>query len=133
MQIYIDENLPPQLAQGLNILEKPNKNECAVISIRDAFGKGTPDEEWLPKIGALQGVVITQDKNIYRNAHQREIYRSHGVGIFFFHPPSKNGYTYWEMVENIVKRWADIIQICKSEKRPFSYKITSQKSKPERF
>ena len=24
MRIYIDENMPPQLAEGLSILEKPN-------------------------------------------------------------------------------------------------------------
>lgn len=91
-KIYIDENLSPHLAEGLNILEIPNRDGFEVLSIQTAFGKSTPDEVWLPKIGQENGVVITQDFNIYRNPLQRKLYQQHCVGVFFLSPPSKTGY-----------------------------------------
>jgi hypothetical protein len=36
MKIYIDENMPPQLAEGLSILEKPN-NEGLTRKSRPPF------------------------------------------------------------------------------------------------
>jgi hypothetical protein len=34
MKIYIDENMPSQLADGLSILEKPNNEGVEVYSIQ---------------------------------------------------------------------------------------------------
>jgi len=49
MIIYIDENLPPQLADGLNKLQEPlnrrNKTEFEIKSIKSVFGEGVKDEE----------------------------------------------------------------------------------------
>ena len=64
IQLYIDENISPFLAQGLHYLEKGNGNEIAVLSIKDVFGKGALDEDWIPKLGLEKGIVITQDFNI---------------------------------------------------------------------
>lgn len=132
MKIYIDENLSPFIAEGLNILEIPNRDGFQVLSIKKAFGKGISDEDWLAKIGEENAVVITQDFNIHRNQYQRELYKQHNVGLFFLSPPSKTGYQYWEMVEQIVKRWRDIKKHCKSEK-PFAFRCTSRSSDFERL
>jgi|GEM_PF-7041430 len=39
MKIYIDENMPPQLADGLAILEKPNNEGVEVYSIQKEYGR----------------------------------------------------------------------------------------------
>ncbi len=124
-KIYIDENISPTIAEGLNILEKPNGDYFEVLSIQSVFGRGALDEEWLPEIGKQQAVVITQDLNIQRIRRQRELYEQHKVGVFFLAPPSKTGYQYWEMVEQIIKRWKDIKKLCR-EKRPFAFRCTSR-------
>lgn len=54
MIIYIDENLPRVLAQGFNILQKPENirlklgDPIDVKSILDEFGSGAQDETWIP-------------------------------------------------------------------------------------
>jgi hypothetical protein len=40
MKIYIDENMPSQLADGLSILEKPNNEGVEVYSIQKEYGSG---------------------------------------------------------------------------------------------
>src|ERR1700734_4052698 len=94
-KIFIYENLPPQIARGLHVLQQPqNAREgikMEVLSIKDFFGEGAKDEEWIPEVGRLKGIVITQDYRIQSLKHQRELYKQHGVGILFFSPPSKTG------------------------------------------
>jgi hypothetical protein len=129
-KIFIDENLPPQIARGLNILQQPqNKKDemnVEVLSIKDFFGEGAKDEDWIPKVGNLRGVVITQDYRIQSLKHQRELYKQHGVGILFFSPPSNSGFAYWEMVKQIINRWEKIKIIVKKNKPPFAFRCSSR-------
>lgn len=124
-KIYIDENISPNLALGLDVLERPMKEGFEVVSIESVFGKGALDEYWLPEIGKEGSVVITQDLNIHRTRRQRELFEAYKVGVFFISPPSKTGYQYWEMVELIIKRWREIKKLCR-EKRPFAFRCTSR-------
>jgi hypothetical protein len=130
-KIYIDENMPKQLAHGLNILQQPQNAkdglEIEVLSIPDAFGKGALDEEWIPKVGAENGIVITQDSRIQSQRHQRELYLNNGVGILFLNPPSKKGFSYWDMVEKIIEEWDNIKAIVRKNKTPFAYRGSSKK------
>lgn len=128
--IYIDENLPKQLAIGLNELQKPqNLKEninIEVISISDKFGRGALDEEWIPLVGAEKAYVITQDSRIQSQKHQKELYINHGVGMFFLNPPSKSGFQYWEMVKKLIEDWEDIKKIIKKDKPPFAYRASAR-------
>jgi len=129
-KIFIDENLPPQIARGLNILQQPQSIregiKVEVISIKDFFGEGAKDEEWIPEVGKLKGIVITQDYHIQSLKHQRELYKQHGVGILFFSPPSKTGFAYWEMVKQVINRWDNIKSIVKKHKPPFAYRCSAR-------
>lgn len=130
--VYIDENLPHQLAEGLNILQQPqNKRdnlEIEVLSIKEKFGQGEKDENWIPKVGKENGIVITQDYRIQTQRHQKELYIENGVGILFFNPPSRSGFPYWEMVKQVVNRWEEIKQIIRKEDPPFAYRCTAKKN-----
>ncbi len=126
--IYIDENFSEWLAIGLDYLERPNNDNIKVYSIKKEFGEGAADEDWLPAIGREKGILLTQDLNIYRTRNLRELYNDHGVGVFFFKPPSKGGYSYWEMVFQIIKRWNDIKKKIRKNKLPFAFRCTSRKN-----
>lgn len=130
MIIYIDENMPPHLARGFNILQKPENTKLMesieVRSIKDEFGQGVKDEEWIPKAGETSSCVITQDFNIHRINHQRELCEQYGLGMFYFRPPSKNCFLYWDMLKLMVKHWPGISRASTRESRPFAYKITSK-------
>lgn len=123
IKVYIDENISPYLAEGLYILEKPVGDDFEVLSIAKIFGQGAKDEDWIPKVGAENGIVITQDLNIHRVRRQRELYQHHNVGIFFLSPPKKNGIRYWDMVLLLINRWQEIKQKATTE-RPFAFRST---------
>jgi hypothetical protein len=135
-KVFIDENMPPQLARGLNELQMPqNKKdgfEIEVLAIKDVYGQGESDEDWIPKVGKENGIVITQDFRIQTQRHQKELYIENGVGILFFSPPSNSGFTYWELVRQLVNRWDEVKQIVRKNKPPFAYRCTS-KTKFERL
>lgn len=128
MIIYIDENMSPYLAKGFQTLQAPEniklKNPITVESVKDKFGKGVKDEEWIPLAGQTAACIITQDFNIHRIRHQNELCKQFELGMFYFKPPSKSGLQYWEMVSLMVKHWKEISKIALTEKRPFAYQIT---------
>jgi hypothetical protein len=136
VKIFIDENLPKQLAIGLNELQKPQNSkdgvEIEVLSIKEVFGQGALDEDWIPQVGLENGIVITQDFRIQTQKHQKELYIKHNVGILFFSPPSKSGFSYWEMVKLLISRWEEIKQIIKKNKVPFAFR-SSARSKFEKL
>lgn len=127
-KIYIDENLPKQLAKGLNELQQPMNHrdglEIEVLSIKEVFGQGVKDEDWIPEVGKENGIVITQDFRIQTQRHQKELYLNSGVGILFINPPSKVGYPYWDMVKQLVNRWEEIKSIVKKNQPPFAFRCT---------
>ena len=129
-KIFIDKNLPRQLADGLNCLQQPQNSrddiEIEVLSIKNIFGQGEQDEDWIPKVGKENGIVITQDYRIQTLRHQRELYQKNGLGILFFSPPSNKGFTYWEMVKQLVNRWDDIKQIIRKNHTPFAFRCSAK-------
>jgi len=107
MIIYVDENMSPYLARGFDILQRPESSKLRdlidVKSIKDEFGEGVLDEDWIPLAGKQSSCIITQDYNIQRINHQRELCEQYNLGIFYFRPPSKNGFSYWDMLNMMVK------------------------------
>lgn len=88
------------------------------------FGSGIKDEDWIPRVAKNNACVITQDINIRRIRHQRELCEAQGLGMFYLKPPSKKGLSYWDQLKLIVKHWEEIIKKASKEKRPFSYQIS---------
>ncbi len=88
-------------------------------------------EDWIPKAGKQGACVITQDNNINRIKHQRELCQQYKLGMIYFRPPSKNGFLFWDFVKLMTKHWEEIVKVANKSKRPFSYKVTSRSSKLE--
>lgn len=128
MIIFLDENLPKHLAEGFQILQKPEGYRSGyILEVRyvpEEFGYGSKDQEWIPQAGNLEACVITQDININRRKHEMELYRSHGIGMFFLRGPSrKTGLGVWQMLEALAKNWPEISRRASTEKRPFAYEF----------
>lgn len=128
-KVFIDENMPRQLAKGLNELQQPqNLRENAqfeIISVKDNW-PGASDEDIIPNIGNENGILITQDYRIQTRRHQKELYIENGVGVLFFNPPSKSGFSYWEMVKQLVNRWEDIKHIIVRNDTPFAFRCSAR-------
>lgn len=135
MIIYIDENTPHQLAQAFDLLQGAlnvrNNTTVEVRSIVNDFGRGAKDEEWIPEAGKKGACVITQDYNINRIRHQRELCVQYKLGMIYFKPPSKKGYQFWDFVKLMTKHWEEIVKAADKKERPFSFRVTSRSSRLE--
>lgn len=75
MRIYFDENFSPSLVGGIREFQNGRKSEdIEVYSVEAEFGRGAPDEVWIPGIARRHGVAITQDLNIHRTRAQWELW-----------------------------------------------------------
>lgn len=127
MKIYIDENLPNQLAHALNLLQSyhniVNKSNFEIVSIKDEFGEGAKDEDWIPK--ASGSFVITKDIRIQKRKNQRELYLDNNIGMFYI---STSSMSYWDTTKLLISNWETILKIATKEKPPFAYKASNIKS-----
>ena len=128
MIIFTDENLPPHLAKGFNLLQGPESKKTGipveVIHWPEYSFYSEKDEEWMPKVASLKACMITQDYHIAKRKHEVELFKKSGLGIFFLKGKNKKlPLTIWEMVEVLAKAWPEIIKIAVHEKRPFGYDI----------
>lgn len=129
MRIYFDENFSPALVEGLRrIQDGRRRDDITVCSVIEEFGRGAPDEIWIPGVASRHGVVITQDLNINRTRAQWELCRANKIGIIFIKLPKK-GWDYWDIVRLIVRWWSEISQRAKNTLRPFGLCIEHDSSK----
>jgi len=130
--IYIDENFAPQLAKSLDLLQNhlnlKEKYQYKVMSIQEKYGRGVQDEDWIPKAGKEKAIVITQDLRIQTTRHQRDLYQTFGLGVFFIKAPSKKGFSFWDMTTQLIKRWPEIKKLSSNTKRPFAFRCTSKQA-----
>lgn len=133
LKVYIDENIAPQLARSFNIIQEhlnlSEKRPIEVLSIKDTFGQGVLDEDWIPFVGQEGGVVLTYDRRIQNSRHQKELYKKHGVGIIFF-KATKSGMSFWNTFKYLVRWWDDLKSIVRKNKPPFAFR---QQGKNKRF
>lgn len=129
MRIYFDENFSPSLIAGMRAFQAGRKSEeVEVCSVEEEFGKGAKDEDWLPRVARQHGVVVTQDINIHRARAQWELCQKNRIGIIFLKPPKK-GWSYWEIVQLVVRWWGEIKALARNETRPFGRVIEIGKSR----
>lgn len=132
MNIVFDENLPLLLARAFGSLQFGilDERDVLVYHITDLFGKGLLDEEWIPKIGRMGSIVITQDINMRRVKSQFVLLEKYKVMMFIVRPQSGVGFNHWNMVQILVKHWGSIKDIARRETGPSFYEITPKISTP---
>ncbi len=125
IKVLVDENLSEHLADGLNAIQRPMDNGIEVVSMKTTFGKGTKDEDWIPKWGKKDGIFLTADINITRTKHLAELLKQNDFGAFFLRVPNKT--SYWDRVRVLIKHWPEITKIITTKTKPFSYWVTPNK------
>ena len=119
MRVYFDENFLLHLVSGIRTIQEGRRSDDIVVcSVAEEFGKGANDEEWIPKVAARHGVILTQDTNIHRTRAQWELCRTNKVGVIFFKAPKKR-WSYWEIVQLVVRWWPELCKKAKESKKPF--------------
>ncbi len=122
INIYLDENLSEHVADALNSLSKGYFGDIQVLSTKKVFDRGAPDEKIIPGIGKAKGIWITRDENAYRFEEQYKLCKKYKIGIFIL-KLSKGRQDHWSMVMLLIGYWREIVEIIRTEKRPFGYQV----------
>lgn len=128
--MYFDENMPPHLARGFHTIQNvenlQRKNRSIEVRLlKDDFGTGSKDLEWIPKLKGSKSFIITRDIHLDKRKDEIAAYHDAGIGLFFIRGASrKANLTVWEMLLILSKQWEEMIKIMKNKKVPFSYKVT---------
>lgn len=117
MIFYFDENLPPQIAKALNILDRNND----IYSVKEHFA-GLSDIELIPKLAEKKAILITFDKNMRRYKAEREALNNNEMIVFFF----SIKLDYWRYVKLSIKIWDKILSTAKNATKPSFYRITGK-------
>lgn len=105
MKVVVDENLPPALARALDALFA---GEHQIIHIRDRYGPGVKDLQWIPELSQEgRWVVISADRRIRKTKAEYHAFRASRL-IGFFLASGLNKAPLTKKAERILALWKDI-------------------------
>ncbi len=124
MRFFVDNNLSPQLAKGM---EGFGQN---VVHLTDHFPADTEDTEWLAHIGEKGWILITRDERIRFRPGERAALKEHEVGAFFMGGKNRNA---CQLIQQLVRNWPQIKERARSTKRPFAFRVRPTGGKFDRL
>lgn len=123
MLIALDENIPKQVGGILNAFmssryAKRKYGDCEFKSSRDYtdLSLGKSDDVWIKKFILSGGqIIITADKRIFRNPHERVVILE--SGIFLVLIDAGRHQSIHTICAAVIKYWPNIIQQFKANKK----------------
>jgi hypothetical protein len=105
VKVLVDENLPPALARALDALFR---GEHQVVHLRDKFGPGVTDQQWIDTLNREgRWVLISGDRRITRNHAEYSAFRnSRLIGFFLSRGLYKAKVV--KQMERILAMWENI-------------------------
>jgi len=100
MLFYFDENLPKQLAEALNCLDKDNE----IKSVTNDY-RGIKDDKLIETLGEKNAILITRDRRMKRYCSERELLIKYKMKVLFYDSTVSD---YWYMAILFVKKWNNI-------------------------
>jgi predicted nuclease of predicted toxin-antitoxin system len=139
MHFLFDENMPIQLARGVQLLDKENelgKPPVTIVDhICDHIKKGSPDTDVVRLAKKLGAVVVSQDDDYKTIQATHQLVKKLKIGYVLFKSPKKLGSTYDEIVQAFIGAWPALKEKLRDEKPPFMFTIhpNGKVSKDEKF
>lgn len=115
-RFVFDENLSPQLAQAMQLLD----SEAEVKHSTELFGIGADDPDFLPKLGADVRFLVTRDTKQRKRPAELDAWKRHGVGAFVLGGKNLGA---WDLVTQVVLGWPKMKEAAAKTKRPFAYRV----------
>ena len=112
MRYFLDNNLPPAIAEALNALSR--SADCKVVHLREKFAPDTADAEWIEALGEEgDWVIVTSDRAIKKNKHERQALINSGLTVLFLGKAWVN-LKFWDKAHKLVKCWPAVMSTCSS-------------------
>jgi hypothetical protein len=108
VKVLLDEHLPPRLARALAALFA---NEHEIVHLREKFGPGVRDIEWIETLSREgRWIIISADRRIARNKAELQAFRdSKLIGFFFSRGLYKSKFL--KQAERLLALWDVITEI----------------------
>ena len=111
MKVLVDENLSPALAKALNAIFA---GEHEVIHIRERFGPGVEDRDWIERMSTDgRWIILSGDRRISKSRSTQTAFRNSRL-IGFFLASALNSVRVTVQMQRILALWEDIEAISKS-------------------
>ena len=124
IQFIVDENLSPQLADGLSGFGEDVKH------ITEVFHAGILDDDWLPEVGRQGLTLVTRDRRIRFKPAELRAYRQNNVGGFVLGGKSLKR---CDIIEQIVRNWRRMKKFAAKYDPPFLFRIPPRGTKFDRI
>lgn len=112
MRFFVDNNLPPAIAEALDALSRHEGSE--VTHLRREFPGNTADIQWIEALGRDGGwVVVTGDRAIKKNPHERQALIDSGLTVLFLGKAWAH-MTFWDKAQKLVRCWPAILSTTSS-------------------
>jgi len=115
MTLFFDRDMGRTIPEALRALD------LDVERHDDHLDPRTKDEQWLEEIGRRGWPVISRDQRLLRNQSARRALADNKVGCFVLFGAGNK--PRWFAVRIIARNWDDIEHPCRSENRPFLYRL----------
>lgn len=104
MTFFLDNNLPPQFAKILCMLD------IDAYALRDLYRPDILDPDWIPEVANRGWFIVTCDLRIKRRKHEKHAYQQAGAIVVGIHSGFMKIPTIREKLVWLLRRWGDIEQ-----------------------
>lgn len=109
MKFFIDNNLPPAFAKGLDGFSRgANFPTESVVHLQDLFPANAKDHEWIPSLPKDENWIIISQDGFRKNDLEREAIRRSGHFVIVLSKQWSH-HSYWDKAQNFVKWWPAIL------------------------
>jgi hypothetical protein len=88
----------------------------------EGFAQTCPDDEWLSVVGKAGWIVCSHDAKWQNESAPLKAIQQHRIGCFYLWGASSPSFF---KLKSLAHNYDKIIVVCKSEKRPYIYRVTS--------
>ncbi|MEO8087035.1 MAG: hypothetical protein ABI763_09460 [Bacteroidota bacterium] len=134
MVFVFDENFSHWLVTAMHFLEQGNQFRTTtntevyhILKLAEELqypkiGASYKDDDVIKMTASKSGILLTHDDDFRRIKHLSKLFKANNVGVFFFqtHNDSRG---YWNMVNNLIKRWPEIKEKAENTVPPFYFCI----------
>lgn len=107
MNFFLDNNLSPALAAGLDELCKGSVGGNRVVHLKHKFPQNTADHVWIHVLASEGDWAIISQDVFRKNDLEREALRKCGLPVFVL-SKQWNDHKYWDKAQNLVRWWPAI-------------------------
>ncbi|HTE86357.1 MAG TPA: hypothetical protein VK821_16680 [Dehalococcoidia bacterium] len=117
MILFFDRNAGTTVPKALQALKPP----VGITYHQEHFPMNSPDDVWLPQVGAWDWIVLTQDHKFHLLPNELRALKDYNIGCFYLWGAKA---TKWELMRSFARCYDRLLDRAMNTPRPFIYKVS---------